>query len=154
MITWLSNWDGETIENMNYRWKASALPWHSKRSIKRLYEKNIKKQKQKKRPQWGTGERSEKEYKRVEDMRHSERREICCRGSGEDMKWQLKMSVEANCPYKFHNNTYSFILSGWNPGLVTNHGSFAIDFTRARTCCFWFHKQCLSHFKCRKMFKN
>lgn len=67
-----------------------------------------------------------------------ERREIWDRVGGEDMQWQLEVSMQANCPYVFHNNTYSSILFGWNPGSDTDHGSSATDFTRARICCFWF----------------
>lgn len=43
---------------MNCSGKANELHWHSERSIKRLQDGDIDKQKkQKKRPYWGTGDR-------------------------------------------------------------------------------------------------
>lgn len=81
---------------------------------------------------------SERESAKEWKISACERWEIWDRVGGEDMEWQLEVSVQANCPYVFHNNTYSSILFGWNPGSVTDHGSSAIDFTRARICCFWF----------------
>lgn len=78
------------------------------------------------------------------------------------MEWQLEMSMQANYPYVFHNNTYSFIHSGWSPGSVADYGSFAIHFTRARICWFWFsstNSVCLilsaeRHLKFKKRMKS